>query len=566
MPQQADTERDRASLWSLVDAGARTRPELPVLRDAHTRHTFRTLRDAVLACAAGLVRAGVRPGSTVVLLFDNTVGSAVAFLAAARLGARLVPAEPDSTPAALAALRERLGEVPPGGPGDVEGSRGSGGPGGVEGSRGSGGVEGPGGPGGVDGPDGSNGPGGAVLVGAASRLAAVTEAGAWPVRATAGTAAAPEGPQGPGGPVGATALPPAADGELPFLHQYTSGSTGEPKAAVHSQGNLVRGARIYADVHGFGEQDRVLLAVPLLHSFGMVSGLVTSLLTGACLTLLGRFAPGALLRELAAVRATVLVATPLAYDLLARSAAGSPGSTGSVRLCLSSGAALAEATAERFRAVTGLRIQQVYGSTEAGIIATQLADDPAADRGVGHLVPGVRIRLVGEDGEPVPAGRPGALLVRTPAMFAGYHRRPEATEAAFTDGWYATGDMARTDADGRLHLIGRKDSFINVGGKKVNPVEVEAVVAGHPLVAEAAVWGEELPGGGERVRATVVASGPLGAAELAAYCRERLLPHQVPSGTEFVAALPRTSSGKIRRAALRNPHNPHGTPARGSDR
>ncbi|MFD3756232.1 class I adenylate-forming enzyme family protein [Streptomyces sp. NPDC058622] len=534
MPRRAEQERDEPSLWSLIDAGARTRPERPALRDARTRHTFRTLHRAVLTGAAALARAGVRPGSTVVLLFENTAESAVAFLAAARLGARLVPAEPDSTPAALADLRRRLGAAR------------------------------------------ENGPHGPVLVGAGSRLAAVTAAGAWPAEATADTAEAPAeadaealaGPDGeaPAGPDGALSPPAGEDGGLPFLHQYTSGSTGEPKAAVHTQANLVRGARIYADVHGYGEEDRVLLAVPLLHSFGMVSGLVTSLLTGACLTLLGRFSPGALLRELADVRATVLVATPLAYDLLARSAAGSPGSTGTVRLCLSSGAALAEATAERFRTVTGLRIQQVYGSTEAGIIATQLADDPAADRGVGHLVPGVRISLVGEDGEPVAAGEPGALLVRTPAMFAGYHQRPEATEAAFTDGWYATGDVARTDGDGRLHLIGRKDSFINVGGKKVNPAEVEAVVAGHPLVAEAAVWGEELPGGGERVRATVVATGPLAAAELTAYCRERLLPHQVPSGTEFVAALPRTSSGKIRRAALRHPHDHHGTPARGNDR
>ncbi|MEU3934985.1 class I adenylate-forming enzyme family protein [Streptomyces sp. NPDC029044] len=517
MPPQADHQQDRPSLWSLIDAGARTRPALPVLRDAHTEHTFHTLREAVASGAAGLARAGVRPGSTVVLLFENTVECAVAFLAAARLGARLVPAEPDSAPAALTALREGLDETPD------------------------------------DGPDG------AVLVGAASRLTALAAAGAWPAHRTA-AAAAPRTGQGE------HPLPAPADGEEPFLHQYTSGSTGEPKAAVHTQANLVRGARIYAGVHGYGEQDRVLLAVPLLHSFGMVSGLVTSLLTGACLTLPGRFAPGALLRELAAVRATVLVAAPVAYDLLARSVAARPGATGSVRLCLSSGAALARTTAERFHAATGLRIQQVYGSTEAGIIATQRSDDPAEDRGVGHVVPGVRIRLVGEDGLPVPDGRPGSLLVRTPAMFAGYHRRPEATRAAFVDGWYATGDVARTDGDGRLHLVGRKDSFINVGGKKVNPAEVEAVMAGHPLVAEAAVWGEELPGGGERVRATVVAAGPLTAGELTAYCRERLLAHQVPLGTEFVAALPRTSSGKIRRAALRDPHHHHGTPARGDDR
>ncbi|MEU0056148.1 class I adenylate-forming enzyme family protein [Streptomyces sp. NPDC006334] len=515
MPRQVEHPHDRPTLWSLIEAGAQSRPALPVLRDAHTEHTFGSLRDAVASGAAALARAGVRPGSTVVLLFDNTVECAVAFLAAARLGARLVPAEPGSTPAALTALRGSLGAATD------------------------------------DGPDG------ALLVGAGSRLTALTKTGAWPARRTADAAARADSGECPA---------PVADGERPFLHQYTSGSTGEPKAAMHTQANLVRGARVYAEVHGYGEQDRVLLAVPLLHSFGMVSGLVTSLLTGACLTLPGRFAPGALLRELAAVRATVLVAAPVAYDLLARSAAGSPGATGSVRLCLSSGAALAPATAQRFHAATGLRIQQVYGSTEAGIIATQRADDPAEDRGVGHVVPGVRIRLVGEDGRPAPAGRPGSLLVRTSAMFAGYHRQPEATEAAFVDGWYATGDVARTDEDGRLHLVGRKDSFINVGGKKVNPTEVEAVVAGHPLVAEAAVWGEELPGGGERVRATVVAAGPLTAGELTAYCRERLLPHQVPLGTEFVAALPRTSSGKIRRAALRDPHHQHGTPARGDDR
>jgi acyl-coenzyme A synthetase/AMP-(fatty) acid ligase len=517
MPPQAEPARDRLSLWSLIDTGARTRPALPVLRDAHTEHTFRTLHDAVTSGAAGLARAGVRPGTTVVLLFENTVECAVAFLATARLGARLVPAEPDSTPAALTALRASLDE------------------------------------------SADDGPDAAVLVGAASRLTALVAAGAWPAHRTADTAASQKGPA-------EQPLPPPSDGEQPFLHQYTSGSTGEPKAAVHTQANLVRGAHIYAEVHGYQEQDRVLLAVPLLHSFGMVSGLVTSLLTGACLTLPGRFAPGALLRELASVRATVLIAAPVAYDLLARSVAGSPGATGSVRLCLSSGAALAPTTAERFRAATGLRIQQVYGSTEAGIIATQRAEDTAEDRGVGHVVAGVRIRLADEDGRPVPDGQPGSLLVRTPAMFTGYHRRPEATRAAFVDGWYATGDVARTDADGRLHLVGRKDSFINVGGKKVNPVEVEAVLTGHPLVAEAAVWGEELPGGGERVRATVVTTGPLTAGELTAYCRERLLAHQVPMGTEFVAALPRTSSGKIRRAALRDPHHHHGTPARGDDR
>ncbi|MER7584620.1 fatty acid--CoA ligase family protein, partial [Kitasatospora sp. NPDC097691] len=163
---------------------------------------------------------------------------------------------------------------------------------------------------------------------------------------------------------------------------------------------------------------------------------------------------------------------------------------------------------------------------------------------------GVQLRLVDDADRNVAPGAEGLLLVRTPAMFLGYLDRPETTAEVLRDGWYRTGDLARLDASGRLHLIGRKDTFVNVGGKKVNPVEVERVLLGHPLLAEAAVWGETLADGGQRVRATVVATGPLTAAELSAWCRERLQPHQVPGGVEFAAELPKTSSGKIRRAEV----------------
>ncbi|MGX8909681.1 class I adenylate-forming enzyme family protein [Streptomyces netropsis] len=499
------------TLTDLVRAAAEDRPDATALRSGEEALTFGALRQAVLATARRLRHHAPPTGGTAVLLFDNTPECAVAFLAAAYTGTRLVPLEPDTGEARLLALRRELGPL--------------------------------------------------TVIGHEAKLRALRLPGAasadrWqgggllPVEAPSGGTPAPR-------PDGAP-VPPAGP-DVPFLYQYTSGSTGEPKAAVHSQRDLVHGGEIYAHTYGITAADRILAAVPLLHSFGMVAGLVTALFTGAELVLPGRFVPAKLLRTVRERACTVLVTTPLACDLLARSAAadrGQPPLPGSLRLCLSSGAALPAPVADRFREHCGLRVQQIYGSTEAGIIAAQRVADESADRGVGRPVRGVRIRLVDERGQDVPPGATGSLWVRTPAMFTHYLDRPGPTGQAFRDGWYVTGDMARTDSEGRLHLVGRKDSFINVGGKKVNPTEVEEVLLAHPAVAEAVVWGERGEGGAgadgvsERVRATVVTRAPLSAAELAAHCRGRLLPHQVPGGVEFVASLPKSPLGKIRRAAV----------------
>ncbi|MFJ9458782.1 class I adenylate-forming enzyme family protein [Kitasatospora sp. NPDC101447] len=498
MPSAADTPR---TLGGLLAAAADRWPGRTAVELQGTALDFATLHRQTERAAARLAAAGAGPGRTAVLLFDNTPDCVIAFLAAARTGVRLVPAEPGAAPAQLAALAAGAAD--------------------------------------------------AVLIGRAERLAAVAAADGWagPVVETDGLphADATDRP-----------APAEPDGDAPFLHQFSSGSTGEPKAAVHTQHNLVQGGLIYRASFGCGPEDTVLTAVPLLHSFGMVAGLVTSLLTGARLVLLGRFTPGRLLGELQRTGATVLVATPLACDLLARSAgASAPGGPLPLRLCLSSGAALHPDTADRFAERFGVRVSEVYGCTEAGIIACRRPEPdagpdaaPAGADGVGRPVTGVELRLVDDADRDVAPGAEGLLLVRTPAMFLGYLDRPETTAEVLRDGWYRTGDLARLDAAGRLHLIGRKDTFVNVGGKKVNPVEVERVLLGHPLLAEAAVWGETLADGGQRVRATVVATGPLTAAELSAWCRERLQPHQVPGGVEFAAALPKTSSGKIRRAEV----------------
>ncbi|MEV6775850.1 class I adenylate-forming enzyme family protein [Streptomyces syringium] len=499
------------TLADLVRAAAEDRPDATALRSGGEALTFGALREAVLATAQRLRHHTTSTDSTAVLLFENTPECAVAFLAAAYTGTRLVPLEPDTGEARLLALRRELGPL--------------------------------------------------TVIGHEAKLRALRLPGAAPADRWQGGGLLPveAPPAGTPAPRPDEAPPPPAGPDVPFLYQYTSGSTGEPKAAVHSQRDLVHGGEIYAHTYDVTAADRILAAVPLLHSFGMVAGLVTALFTGAELVLPGRFVPAKLLRTVRERACTVLVTTPLACDLLARSAAadrGQPPLPGSLRLCLSSGAALPAPVADRFREHCGLRVQQIYGSTEAGIIAAQRVVDEGADRGVGRPVRGVRVRLVDERGQDVPPGATGSLWVRTPAMFTHYLDRPGPTGQAFRDGWYVTGDMARTDGEGRLHLVGRKDSFINVGGKKVNPSEVEEVLLAHPAVAEAVVWGErgedgaDADGVSERVRATVVARAPLSAADLAAHCRGRLLPHQVPGGVEFVASLPKSPLGKIRRAAV----------------
>ncbi|MEW2576297.1 class I adenylate-forming enzyme family protein [Streptomyces syringium] len=499
------------TLADLVRAAAKARPHATALRSGEEALAFGALREAVRATARRLRHHAPPADGTAALLFENTPECAVAFLAAAYTGTRLVPLEPDTGEDRLLALRRELGPL--------------------------------------------------TVIGHEAKLRALRLPGAASADRWQGGGLLPveEPPGGAPAPRSDDAPLTAAGPDAPFLYQYTSGSTGEPKAAVHSQRDLVHGGEIYAHTYGITAADRILAAVPLLHSFGMVAGLVTALYTGAELVLPGRFVPARLLRTVREQACTVLVTTPLACDLLARSAAadrGQPPLPGSLRLCLSSGAALPAPVADRFREHCGAVVQQVYGSTEAGIIAAQRVEDEGADRGVGSPVRGVRIRLVDERGQDMPPGATGSLWVRTPAMFTHYLDRPGPTGQAFRDGWYVTGDMARTDSEGRLHLVGRKDSFINVGGKKVNPTEVEEVLLAHPAVAEAVVWGERgeqedgTDGVSERVRATVVARAPLSAADLAAHCRGRLLPHQVPGGVEFVASLPKSTLGKIRRAAV----------------
>jgi long-chain acyl-CoA synthetase len=340
------------------------------------------------------------------------------------------------------------------------------------------------------------------------------------------------------------ALPAGADGAAPAVVLYTSGSTGRPKGAVLSHAALIAANESWAGpVMALSEADRVLAALPLAHSFGLNGALLAPLLAGAAVVLQERFSPEETLGAIGRHRVTVFPGVATMFSRILESAALAAADLSSLRLAVSGAAPCPWPLAREWRRRTGVRIVRGYGMTELFRPVSYLAAEPAdLPDSVGRAVPGVRLRL--EDGE---------LWIRTPAMMDGYLRAPEETAAVIEDGWFKTGDLATISADGFVSIVGRKRELILRGGYSVVPAEVEAVLLGHPAVAEAAVVGIAHPELGEEVAAFVILrpGASVGPEELIAFSRGRLAGYKYPRRITLVAELPRSATGKILKASLR---------------
>lgn len=327
--------------------------------------------------------------------------------------------------------------------------------------------------------------------------------------------------------------------------QLTSGSAGEPKIVRHSSANVWHGGHTYRQLLGLTPADVVVAAVPLAHSFGLVGALTAAVVSGAELRTTRRFQPGRVADALVA-DGTVLFGTPLVYRLLTP-VLRNRATPARLRAAVSSGGPLPAELGHQARAVLGVSVRQFYGSTETGLISYQPDPGDEPDTSVGVPAPGVHLRLTRADPDD-PAGT-GHLSVRTPTLFHGY--LGASGPVSTPDGFYDTGDLARVDEAGRLHLLGRKDTFVNVGGRKVNPTRVARVLDEHPGVREVFVFGATDADGEQRVHAAVVLAPGTGPAELAAHCRARgLAPYEVPHELHPLARLPRTAMGKVDRQAV----------------
>ncbi len=336
---------------------------------------------------------------------------------------------------------------------------------------------------------------------------------------------------------------------------YTSGTTGRPRGAMLTRGNLAANQdQTLAGRFEVGEDDVVLIALPLAHIYALNVGLGAAITAGATLVLHDRFDAAGTLRALEQHRVSVVLGAPPIYVAWLGSERLEATDTSSLRLAVSGAAPLPVAVIERFAAATGVGIEEGYGLTEAGpsVTSTAMAAGPRPGS-VGLALPGVELRLVDERGDDVVDGDPGEVLVRGPGVFAGYWQDPEATAVTLTDdGWLRTGDIGTRGPDGQLQLVDRLRDLIIVNGFNVYPQEVERVLLSDEAVAEAAAAGVADPLTGEVVVAHVVARGEqeLDLDGLHQRCRDQLARYKRPVRIEVVAALPHTALGKVRRHAL----------------
>lgn len=347
---------------------------------------------------------------------------------------------------------------------------------------------------------------------------------------------------GGGWPAGALPVPVTAgtSSGSPALIGYTSGTTGAPKGAVLTHGNLLASTRALGLAWAWEPADRLVHALPLFHSHGLCVGLYGTLAAGASAVLLPAFDVGAVLDAVARHRASLFFGVPTMYHRLA--ASGRAAELRLLRLAVSGSAPLPATLHRALEADAGLVVLERYGLTETLMNTSNPLRGERRPGSVGVCLPGVEA-MVDDAGE---------VLVRGPNVGAGYWERPEVTATAWRDGWFRTGDLGAVDPDGYLRLQGRKGDLVISGGYNVYPAEVEEVVAGHPQVAEVAVTGTPSDEWGEVVTAWVVPTGDgLDTDDLVRWAAARLAPYKRPRQVHVVDHLPRTALGKVRRGELR---------------
>ncbi len=358
-------------------------------------------------------------------------------------------------------------------------------------------------------------------------------------------------------PTESRALPPIDPARRAMII-YTSGTTSRPKGVVSTHAIIEAQIHCLVEAWEWEASDRIVNVLPLNHIHAIINVLGCALWAGARCELLARFEPARVWERFAG--ATLFMAVPTVYARLIRAweEARSPvrrrwtAAAGGVRLMVSGSAALPRPMFERWREITGQVLLERYGMTEIGMALSNPLHGDRVPATVGVPLPGVEVRLIGEDGEPAGPGEAGEIQVRGPGVFREYWRRPEETAAAFHEGWFATGDVAVIE-NGRYRILGRASvDIIKTGGYKVSALEIETVLLGHPQVDECAVVGVPDPEWGERVAAVLVARAGRapGIEDLQRWTRERLTGYKVPTRWLVIDNLPRNTLGKVTKPAL----------------
>jgi acyl-CoA synthetase (AMP-forming)/AMP-acid ligase II len=342
------------------------------------------------------------------------------------------------------------------------------------------------------------------------------------------------------------------DGSIPAFHGFpmhpTSGTTGLPKLALRPGRAALAEAGNYRDTLDVSASDVLLCLVPMSHAYGFGTCAMLPLVSGARVVASRRFNPHAAWRAMREHSVTIFPGVPAMLHLLL--VAGSRNRDGVPRRVLSAGSPLPEQTRSAFREGTGRAVCALYGTTETGGISVDV--DPGPDSPAGCVGPAMQtvsaeVRAVADSAE-WPQGI-GRVWIQSPSMMAGY-LSPAGIDSPLVDGWFQTGDLGRTDEDGRIELVGRESEVINVFGMKVIPSEIEDVIAGLAGISEVKVYAGRHGSGSQFVKAVVCGPAALDLAAVRDHCVRNLAPYKRPTVIDRLDALPRTPTGKIIRDQL----------------
>ncbi len=356
---------------------------------------------------------------------------------------------------------------------------------------------------------------------------------------------------------------PQGLGDDDAMIMFTGGTTGVPKMVPWTHDNLAGSVRAIIAGYELGSQDATVAVMPLYHGHGLLAALLATLASGGAVLLpaRGRFSAHTFWDDIKAVRATWYTAVPTIHQiLLERAKTEQPDSNrAALRFIRSCSAPLTAEAAQALHETFSAPVVCAFGMTEAthqvattAVKGAGSSENPGATPGLVGRSTGPEIRIVSPSGQPMPAEVVGEVWLRGPTVVRGYLGDPSITAANFTDGWLHTGDLGTLSPAGDLVIRGRIKELINRGGEKISPERVEGVLSSHPDVLEVAVFGVPDKMYGETVAAVIVPRGDATptADELAAFCRDRLAPFEVPAGFQLAAELPHTAKGSLDRRAV----------------
>ena len=337
-----------------------------------------------------------------------------------------------------------------------------------------------------------------------------------------------------------------------FTVMFTSGVSGVSRIVSRNYGNIQQELSGLFDTFAYTTSDKFVCPVPVFHCYGLLNAVLASLQANACLYLFPKFIPTRIIEVVASAKATVLIGVPFMYDLLNQVEETAIFKLTSLKVCLSATAKLSIDIARTFQKSYGIPINQLYGSSETGAVCVNLFKDGFSDnQSVGQPFKGVNMLLVDSNGATVPVGEEGEIKIETKAIMKGYLNDAERNKEVLRDGGYFPGDIGKFDKQGNLYIVGRKSSFINVVGKKVDPFEIEQVLLQIEGVQECGVVGIPHAQTESLIVAGIVLSQPITEAAILKYCATKLTNYKIPNKINFLKNLPKSGVGKILKNQLK---------------